>query len=1278
MKRVSKILMLLCAFIFLISGVGTVIYSAVKDSDFFNENVSAQRLLTDNRGTYVSVVEDLFTSSNGRQVIDPSSMADLMNYLTGIDNGTLAQLESKMDDNGGRLTAKNIRDNAGGGKASGKDIEVTIDDMQWECVYVSRDDNKNVILTLWLDNSKQQKKFGGRSTNAGSYYGFYGDSLYSDWSSDWAGAYTINYPSAVYGASYIRCVTLNNGGTYFEPSSNPHNPDASSATTRSANQVSSSVFARFTMAQKDGVSNSITPFIVKPSSVSWQKVQPLVGSYTHGNDSWEPSAYDSSKYESGSSGSFYSSVLNRSGLYQYYSAWSNDYIWLPSITEVGSSETDSLWGLSNAQRQNLEGKPAVSSSTTIGDSSLNISGDKGVIRAYSWTRSANSVSNSTEDNTDKNKAYRLIFGVDTNTDNNASQGKISYDSRCTLAVRPAFHFNLTLAYTSAFGTSGSSRSHVIVQELFNDTGKNSNPAQMRQLMEYLTGKEYGTLDDLREIVLTQEKNMYTSEKIRAVEMTDPTGGDKKYKGMNIKIKLLGLWWECCAVSFDKYGEMVLTLWLDGNYQNWENKSKTVDLGAYYGLYNGGLYCDWSSDWTAPFSSDYPSSIYGISYIRAFALNAVGKYADSTDKNVSAYEPTLKDNPKATPEALTANDDHIFAKFTNPNKEGSITDFIVKPVDIEWQEKEEGINEKIAYGNEAWSSTYAKELSFYGETTGEKASVSAYLNKASNYYEAWKEDYIWLPSYSEIGASGSAASGTWKLDAFQRQNGTSTTPIISAKVGLERLPNNTEIGNKTGQAAGDIGYIYDHTWTRSAGYSFDPSGDSTGYRFIWISNATGGSESYMWDSRCTMAVRPAFHLNLSRAYLSAFGSVEEAEIKVVKSGVEEESQTVVFDGYSRTVVVYFRGLLLNAGQQKDYTITINDSNTDTIGPNVGVYLIRIRGENGYSGEKHAWFAIAPYEISDEPDCRVTVGQPPDQPETGQPIRPKIDVTDNIPSSGLTELVLNTDYAVGYANNVGVGTARVTITGIGNYFGSVERTFSIGPAAKYDKEGGYWYIEIGEAPQTRVSDAFNEVLATSATSSGTYSIQEGSSLSGYVYNNVKYAEYNNRYYVVEPIRWRITGRHSSGDLISGLDAICASIVFISEYSTTALPEKPAYVPYAATSFRNILDDDLTGMSFMNNFVPRASKLESNDIFVASGQDIQNVAETFEVKFSDLVFDVLRSKNPSSEAVYFTRDNGTDVNNMITYNMYGNKTNHYANELYGVQFVINISRLICGTII
>lgn len=68
--------------------------------------------------------------------------------------------------------------------------------------------------------------------------------------------------------------------------------------------------------------------------------------------------------------------------------------------------------------------------------------------------------------------------------------------------------------------------------------------------------------------------------------------------------------------------------------------------------------------------------------------------------------------------------------------------------------------------------------------------------------------------------------------------------------------------------------------------------------------------------------------------------------------------------------------------------------------------------------------------------ITIDTIPDQTYSGSEICPEISVKD-----GETTLILGTDYTVECANNVSAGTANMTITGMGDYPGSVSKTFEI---------------------------------------------------------------------------------------------------------------------------------------------------------------------------------------------------------------------------------------------
>ena len=74
--------------------------------------------------------------------------------------------------------------------------------------------------------------------------------------------------------------------------------------------------------------------------------------------------------------------------------------------------------------------------------------------------------------------------------------------------------------------------------------------------------------------------------------------------------------------------------------------------------------------------------------------------------------------------------------------------------------------------------------------------------------------------------------------------------------------------------------------------------------------------------------------------------------------------------------------------------------------------------------------------------VTIGNISSQTYTGSAITPTATLTDK--HTGAT-LVKGTDYTVAYSNNINVGTATVTYTGIGDYSGSITKSFTISPRA-----------------------------------------------------------------------------------------------------------------------------------------------------------------------------------------------------------------------------------------
>ena len=125
----------------------------------------------------------------------------------------------------------------------------------------------------------------------------------------------------------------------------------------------------------------------------------------------------------------------------------------------------------------------------------------------------------------------------------------------------------------------------------------------------------------------------------------------------------------------------------------------------------------------------------------------------------------------------------------------------------------------------------------------------------------------------------------------------------------------------------------------------------------------------------------------------------------------------------TVTVNVGKKTLTAGT--DYTVTYKDNT------NVGTAKVIVTGKGNYTGSVEAKFNITAKALTASMVRDIAA-----QTYTGSPIVPELTVKD-----GETALSKDTDYTVKCQNNLNAGTANLTVTGKGNYSGSVSKTFTI---------------------------------------------------------------------------------------------------------------------------------------------------------------------------------------------------------------------------------------------
>lgn len=148
---------------------------------------------------------------------------------------------------------------------------------------------------------------------------------------------------------------------------------------------------------------------------------------------------------------------------------------------------------------------------------------------------------------------------------------------------------------------------------------------------------------------------------------------------------------------------------------------------------------------------------------------------------------------------------------------------------------------------------------------------------------------------------------------------------------------------------------------------------------------------------------------------------------------ETQMTETYDGtpLKPEMEVYFGTDLLTEGV--DYTVRLENN------VSAGTGVVTVCGIGRFEGERSFTFTILPCGIS-ENDITVSGNME----YNGKPVEPTITVTKN------GQVLENgKDYAVSYKNNDKVGTAYVTVEGLGNYCNSVELEYEVYSAPEEEK-------------------------------------------------------------------------------------------------------------------------------------------------------------------------------------------------------------------------------------
>ncbi|MDE7208560.1 MAG: hypothetical protein K2O31_01625, partial [Clostridia bacterium] len=290
-------------------------------------------------------------------------------------------------------------------------------------------------------------------------------------------------------------------------------------------------------------------------------------------------------------------------------------------------------------------------------------------------------------------------------------------------------------------------------------------------------------------------------------------------GRNIVVKLDGKEWIVVALTTkdtSSSSDVILTLML-----------KDVAYNSQWGTWTPSSSTNWSMS--------YPATMYSTSYIRAGLLNGATNFSTSngtaTTSLTSSQMSTLYSSGLGT-------GSYPFSIYTDNTEQGNITNFLVKPNEVLYQQYE-NLRAIATTVSNNWYQAQNENSKYDVASDQWHSNGTIAVQSKPNYYD-WGDDLIWLPSLSETGQNSrsgvNASGGLWNLDANQR--------------------------GVTG------GYC---SWLRSGGtadaqyaYCLDAAGS---YYPATVPSTTGatGVSGVLGGS---LAVRPALHLNLSSAALSA--------------------------------------------------------------------------------------------------------------------------------------------------------------------------------------------------------------------------------------------------------------------------------------------------------------------------------------------------------------------------------------------------------------------------
>ena len=542
----------------------------------------------------------------------------------------------------------------------------------------------------------------------------------------------------------------------------------------------------------------------------------------------------------------------------------------------------------------------------------------------------------------------------------------------------------------------------------------------------------------------------------------------------------------------------------------------------------------------------------------------------------------------------------------------------------------GLTSKRIYEDDTATFTY--------ETDGSASSITVSVREKSP-----------APNYFYVGTSStptnlSSYSFTWSRNSDKTVN-----------IYTEQRYTITYNGNGSTSGSTSPTYYRYNSWPTIASNGFN----RTGYTFAgWSTSSTGSSVDYRPGNSYTQNGYPTLYAVWTRitytiTYNSNGGSgTMSSTTKYYGTSVTLRANTFTRTGY------HFAGWALSSTGSVVYddqdTYSTNASDTLYAKWTANTYYVNFNSNGGSGTMTRQTFTYGTYQNLK---------------------------SNTFTRTGYTFTGWNRNSAgtsTSYSN--GQSVRNLTSTNGGSV--TLYAQWKINVEAKYDSAGGYWYVENGKIPQTRVTSSSLITNINNSTTWGQTYYFAGQSVRAKTYGGVEYCQWNGNWYEVEPIRWRLTKNSSQADgyaTTTDTDAVLAKIVYVDQYSSTYLGSGAGYSAEAVTEFLKngistsyLVSYTRSTQTFGNGTTLYGSANVTANMFVSSQKEIESVSNSTAIEFSDLAKDIIKYYGGTN--VYFTRDLGSNYNNITCFNGAGKDTQRLATDYRGVQFTLRFTEYTC----